>query len=285
MCFFVLRLLMVRQLLITPDWLLPEPCGCCPALYCWPAIAAADDIRLVPVVSTEQASTAVAYEAALRCQSNLRYPELSAFGETTQDEMLYALHRIAHTISLTAGFSFSWAQEAELQEAAPGADAAAAAKARKAALAAAEAEEALARMPSPANDRASAAAAEAATAAVKLAKAGAPPGQIAAAASELHGLLTSCCKFASHVFEDREMRESYGMEIATAVNTIRAAAKAVYSKLCEADAAADSAPWVALVARCMQLSGAAVAAAVLAPESAQVRIAWAQSGFIVTFSA
>jgi hypothetical protein len=127
-------------------------------------------------------------------------------------------------------------------------------------------------MPSGVNERASAVAAEAATAAVKLAKAGARPAQIAAAAGEVYGLLVTCCKAAAQVFEDYpSMRESYGMEVATAANTTRAAAKAVYSKLCEADAAADAAPWVALVARCMRLSGAAVAAAVTAPESAQVR--------------
>jgi hypothetical protein len=187
-------------------------------------------------------------------------------------ETLYALHRIAHTISLTAGFSFTWTQEAELQAAAPAPDAAAAAKARHAALAAAAAEDAAHEMPSCINERALAAAAEAATAVVQLAKAGARPAQFAAEAEEVYGLLVTCCKAAAEVFEEYpSMRENFGLEIATAAHSTRAAAKAVYSKLCEADAAADAAPWVALVARCMQLSGAAMAAAVSTPESAQVR--------------
>ncbi|WIA08828.1 hypothetical protein OEZ85_008250 [Tetradesmus obliquus] len=67
------------------------------------------------------------------------------------------------------------------------------------------------------------------------------------------------------------MQENFGLEVATTVNTTRAAAKAVFSKLREADPAADAAPWVALVARCMQLSGAALAATVLTPDSAELQ--------------
>ncbi|WIA28887.1 hypothetical protein OEZ86_011411 [Tetradesmus obliquus] len=67
------------------------------------------------------------------------------------------------------------------------------------------------------------------------------------------------------------MQENFGLEVATTANTTRAAAKAVFSKLREADPAADAAPWVALVARCMQLSGAALAAAVLTLDSAELQ--------------
>jgi hypothetical protein len=235
-------------------------------------LPSADDVLMVPGMSADLASAAAAFEAAIRCQCRPSAAQIKTFDAMDMSEMLYALHRIAHVISLTAGFSFSWAQEAELQAAAPAPDAAAAAKARKAALAAAAAEEAANEMPSGANERAAAVAAEAAKAAVKLAEAGARSAQITAAAGEVYGLLVTCCKAAAQVFEEYPaMRENYGLEIATAANTTRAAAKAVYSKLCEADAAADAAPWVALVARCMRLSGAAVAAAVLTPESAQVR--------------
>jgi hypothetical protein len=235
-------------------------------------LCAADDINMVPVLSADLGSAAAAFEAANRCQSRPSSQQAKTFDTIELPELLYALHRIALNISLTAGFSFTWRQEADLQAAAPAPDAAAAAAARKAALAADAAEDRVHMMPSGVNERASAVAAKAATAAVKLAKAGARPAQVAAAAGEVYGLLVSCCKAAAQIFEEYPtMRESYGMEVATAANTTRAAAKAVYSKLCEADAAADAAPWVALVARCMRLSGAAVAAAVAAPESAQVR--------------
>ncbi|WIA08126.1 hypothetical protein OEZ85_007584 [Tetradesmus obliquus] len=71
------------------------------------------------------------------------------------------------------------------------------------------------------------------------------------------------------MFEVRSLREDLALEFAEAASTTRAAAKAVCSKLVEADAAADTVPWVALVARCLQLYGAAFAAAALTPESAQ----------------
>lgn len=107
---------------------------------------------------------------------------------------------------------------------------------------------------------------------MKLARAGAAPAQIAAAAKELHCLLTSGCKSAAQMFGVRSLREDLALEFAEAASTTRAAAKAVCSKLVEADAAADTVPWVALVARCLQLSGAAFAAAALTPESAQVGV-------------
>jgi hypothetical protein len=227
---------------------------------------------MVPVLSADLASAAAAFEAALRCQSRPNSQQAKTFDALEMPETLYALHRIAHTILLIAGFTFTWIEEAELQAVAPAPDAAAAAAARKAAFAAAEAEDLANVVPNGMTERASVAAEEAARAAVKLAKAGAGPAQIAAAAGEVYGLLVTCCKAAAQVFEQYPfMRESYGMEVATAANTTRAAAKAVYSKLCEADAAADAAPWVALVARCLRLSGAALAAAVTTPEAAQVR--------------
>uniref|UniRef100_A0A383WCQ2 Uncharacterized protein n=1 Tax=Tetradesmus obliquus TaxID=3088 RepID=A0A383WCQ2_TETOB len=70
----------------------------------------ADDVLLVPVVSADLAGTAAAFEAALRCQCRASDAELETFDGMSMDELLYALHRIEHTISLAAGFSFSWSQ-------------------------------------------------------------------------------------------------------------------------------------------------------------------------------
>ncbi|KAF6253578.1 hypothetical protein COO60DRAFT_1643060 [Scenedesmus sp. NREL 46B-D3] len=138
----------------------------------------------------------------------------------------------------------------------------AAAKAIEAASVAAVAEELAQQRPNAVNARAATVAAAAATAAVKLARVAAPPAPIASAAAELHGLLTTCCKSAVRVFHEYpSMLENYGLGIATAANNPRSS-----------KGPADAAPWVALVARCMQISGAAVAAAVLTPASAQTEL-------------
>lgn len=205
-------------------------------LCCIRGFIAATPALLVPILRRHLSKHSAALEAAVRTQAVPRSDQHKAPSSMPADQVLHAVHDLAYAVALSVGFSEGDIAVTAVAAAERGTHTAAAASG--AARVAADAAATSSGLPTPAD--------------------------LAAAAPDLLGLLTSLQKLVWVTISHPAVREYFCMEVVSVTKQIRTAATNMVDRLQSSSSEGvvfDVVPWVALVARCAGVAADALAVA------------------------